>query len=298
MKASKYTKSISKEYLEKLVNDKLSVNEICKLLNIPNRRVYDLFKYYNIEYTLNKGTFLQKNDTFFDNIDSEIKSYLLGFLIADGCILQEPKKKKGIIYSYNSRISFCNAIDDLEIIKLYNTHICPYNNIKFVNNQKGVKFRKLQCHLRWSSKYMVDRLINIGIKPRKTYDINFIFDFSILKSNDLIIHFLRGFFDGDGWASLNKSKTINVGFVGTSLPFLNQIIDFYKKYDLNFVVNKNTSKNMDYYQILLRGGKPASEKFKDIMYSNANFFLQRKYNKFINDNTEVTSEISKGSEAP
>lgn len=48
------------------------------------------------------------NDTFFDVIDSELKAYALGFLVADGCIKHE-KRANG---NFSYRVAFNNSIDD------------------------------------------------------------------------------------------------------------------------------------------------------------------------------------------
>ena len=60
------------------------------------------------------------NEHYFDVIDSEDKAYILGFLIADGCIRLEERKN---VTSY--RIAFSNNIDDSEIIELIHFKICP-----------------------------------------------------------------------------------------------------------------------------------------------------------------------------
>jgi LAGLIDADG-like domain len=290
MKENTLTKKFSKQLIEKLIEKKLTPKEMALELNINKRRIYDLLKFYNIQL-IDKGRIIRKNDTFFDKIDNEIKAYLLGFLIADGCINIEEKKRNGVVYAYNKRISFCNSIDDLSTIELIKENICPNNKLVYTNNQQGVKFRKPQVKIRWTSPYMVNKLIEYGIHSNKTKDFSFKFDFSILKSEDLKIHFLRGFFDGDGCASISsKYKYVSVGFVTTSLPFIQQIIDFYKGYSLDFRIDTHKSKNMDYYQIWLRGGKQSIISFKKLMYNNANFFLQRKFNKFIYDDTELNKE--------
>lgn len=278
---------ISKEMLETFLREGIFYKEICEKFNICNSSLYLLFKKYNIN-RINKNQKTKKNDEFFDVIDSEIKAYLLGFLVADGSVIIEPKKRNGEIYSYNKRISILNSIDDIETINLFNQHICPNNTIEYVNNQSGAVKRKLQCKIRWTSPYMVDKLISYGINPRKTYEIDFKFNFDILVNDKLKIHFLRGFFDGDGCVSINN-KTLNgksyknnvIGFVSTSKIFLTQIIDFYKNYGLDFKLTCRHGKNMDYYNINLSGGKTAVSKFKEIMYKDAQFFLSRKFNKFI-----------------
>ena len=172
-------------------------------------------------------------------------------------------------------------------------HICPNNKLTYSNNQKGVFCRKPQVRLRWTSPYMVDKLMSYGINPNKTKEIDFKFDFTLLKSEELKIHFLRGFFDGDGCATISSEyKYVQVGFVTTSFPFIQQIVDFYKKYSLDFKIDKHKSKNMDYYQIWLKGGRNSIIAFKKLMYNNANFYLQRKFDKFIYDNTELNKEVN------
>ena len=37
---------------------------------------------------------LIKNENYFDNIDSEEKAYLLGFFLADGCVVDPSQGKK------------------------------------------------------------------------------------------------------------------------------------------------------------------------------------------------------------
>jgi intein/homing endonuclease len=134
---------------------------------------------------------------------------------------------------------------------------------------------------------MVDKLIEYGINPRKTYEIDFKFNFNILPSEDLKIHFLRGFFDGDGCVTnftdkrwKKKYSYTNIGFVATSKSFILQISEFYKNYGIHFKLKEQKSKNMKYYQIWIHENKSV-RRFKTIMYNNSNFFLYRKFNKFL-----------------
>jgi len=77
---------------------------------IPKQRVSDLFKYFGIQFIRRT---MPINDRFFDEIDTEEKAYILGFLIADGCIKEEKRKHK-----VSHRIAFNNSIDDKEAIEL------------------------------------------------------------------------------------------------------------------------------------------------------------------------------------
>jgi hypothetical protein len=272
---NKLLSKVSKEELETLIEEGLTMIEIANRFDLDPRRISELRIYYSLEFK-NKRHILKKNDTFFDSIDNEIKAYLLGYLIADGCICVEPKKRDGIIYAYNYRIAFCCSVDDETTVSLFRDYICPENTIKYVNNTQGAKNRKLQCHLKWSSRYMVEKLINYHILPNKTQDILFQFDFDIIKDKSLIPHFFRGFFDGDGWITTNQNC---IGFVSTSKPFCQQIIQYFEQFDIRFGLYTQQSKNMEYYQISC-SRKEYLYKFYQLLYTNANFFLQRKKDKF------------------
>ena len=100
-------------------------------INLPKRRKYMVV------------------DDFFDNIDSEIKAYLLGYFIADGCICIENKKHNGIIDGHSIRMLLNVSEDDSSVIKLFKQYIIPQGTISKTNCQNGVKFnRKPQVKLR------------------------------------------------------------------------------------------------------------------------------------------------------
>ena len=95
--------------------------------NIPNQRVSDLFKEYGVYF---EKRLFPINDEFFDEIDCEEKAYLLGYLVADGCICVTPRKSGNNTY----RISFNNSIDDKEAIDLMHKCICPDATIVLSKN--------------------------------------------------------------------------------------------------------------------------------------------------------------------
>ena len=295
MKFSKHIHKFNTNEIIELISKGLNNRQISEEVEIPQRILSEMLKHFNIE-NKNKRYIKNINHDYFNNIDNENKAYILGFLLADGCVLVEPKKKNGKIYSYSKRISFCNSISDYEIIEKIRNEISPQSNIKIFQNNKGTVNRKPQCVLRIGSSEIVDKLIDIDIKPRKTEDLNFKFDFSIIPEH-LIRHFIRGFFDGDGWVGRGKYK--QMGFVTTYLIFCEQLQNHFSNVFPEITSNITTckSKNMFTYSLTLNisGKKPLI--IFDYFYNNSNIFLMRKYKNFIQDNTVLTSEIAKGSEA-
>lgn len=113
------------------------------------------------------------NDNFFDIVDTEEKAYILGLIASDGHI------SSGNISIYQSNVNWQVLANVRDII----CQDLPIN---------GEGCSKLSI----SSKQWVDKVCNLlGITPgKKSHKIKF----PNLASEELIWHFLRGYFDGDG----------------------------------------------------------------------------------------------------
>ena len=104
-----HMKRIDQEKIEGIIKEyknNYSVKEIALQYNVSSTTV--------INYLTSAGLWVPRvkyknNDTYFDEIDSAEKAYILGFLIADGCIRLE-KRKNGNI---SKRICFSNSILDV-----------------------------------------------------------------------------------------------------------------------------------------------------------------------------------------
>lgn len=224
---------------------------------------------------LKKLRYSNRNHDYFNNIDNENKAYLLGFFIADG-------------YIDNDRVRIQNSIDDLEIIELFRDELNPDTNICYTNKQKGVKFRKPQCSMGITSKHMVEILKSkYDIVQNKTKNDNFKFDFSTIPEN-LIRHFIRGYFDGDGSVSFHKNKynTIffNFSFVFNSLNFANQIANIFEStFQIIPVIYKHTGKTSNWFSLRFNYNRNRTLKIKEIyeyFYKDSNIYLSRKNLKF------------------
>ena len=160
--------------------------------------------YYVKTYGLKVLTKFHKyrcNHLYFDDISTENKAYLLGFFLADGCLVEGKKKN-----SISKRICFNNSIDDIEVIELARNEISPESKIFIKYGNQGVNKRKAQSILRISSESLYETLNQkYGIVRNKTHDQNFTFNFELIP-NELIPHFIRGYFDGDGSVSFYLTK--------------------------------------------------------------------------------------------
>lgn len=197
------------------------------------------------------------NHDFFENIDCEEKAYWLGFLMADGCVQ--------VITSFKSRISLYISAKDLEHLKKWHKSINSIN--KIYTKLNGNNLMSMSQHY---SKKMAQDLINLGCTPRKTHTCQF-----PNIRQDLINHFVRGYFDGDGCAYWNLMKKhitpqLQLSICGT--------YDFLTK--LKEILNINTKLNFHTnIYVLSAAGNKQCKKIVDWMYKDATIYLQRKYDK-------------------
>lgn len=225
--------------------------------DVPYNRFTEVVKL--LEIPVKKGIRTAVNDNFFNQIDTELKAYLLGYLIADGCIEEKS----------NRILLGCNPAD-LYVIQLFKTYVCPINKITL---------RKTKVKLSFMSKHMVqilkDRYKIIG---RKTYNYDFDFPFETIPPH-LINHFIRGVIDGDGCFSFSKKegRILRLSIVGTQRYFLQSLIN---------ILNKDIKATNYFYQkgncftVGLNIKKSDEEKIYNYLYTNSFFFLERKRSKF------------------
>jgi hypothetical protein len=129
------------------------------------------------------------NEHFFDAIDTEEKAYFLGFLYADG--YNRPASSH-VVISLQER--------DKEILEKLRDLI--YNDKWELAYRITAGNRQNQYQLRFSSKYMSDKLVGWGCYPNKSLTLQF----PTFISEELTPHFIRGVFDGDGSISLYQEN--------------------------------------------------------------------------------------------
>lgn len=233
---------------------------------------------------------IKKNEDYFNQIDTELKAYLLGYFLADGCITNPSSGSKCV--------SMCLQESDKYVLEWFIKETAPEIKIsKYTKPSTG----HTQYSFKYTAKQMAINLENIwGIKPRKTADIEYKFPFEKIPSN-LIHHFIRGFFDGDGWITLRQKTPHGLtppqfGFISTSLNFILQLKEIIPAITIpRICINQGVS--LIHYQLIYSLGKGRVPIIKSWLYNNAHYFLKRKKDKFDLecDNVELTEEITKGS---
>lgn len=204
------------------------------------------------------------NHDYFDSINSEEKAYWIGFIYADGWI---SARKTNFISSYV--LGICLRQADIN-------HLYKLRKSLYPNNDKPIYQRRNEATLEVNSKYLYNSLVNHGLTPNKSLTLNF-----PNIQEDLLRHFIRGYFDGDGWISVaNKFRCLNIGFLGT-YQFLYTLQEiFVSKLGINKINIRKDKPNGNIY-LFSKTGKDALSICR-WLYSNINICLDRKmdlYNK-------------------
>lgn len=208
---------------------------------------------------------------YFENIDTEEKAYWLGFLTADGWISKNQEKNSGIT---GIELQY----SDINHLKKFNKSIS--GNYKITDRwrecnlrQNGKKHRS--CVIKIYSLIMYEDLVNLGFTNQKSYDCK------IPKiDKELIRHFMRGYFDGDGRFALTN-KSFCVGLLTASSDLSDDLKEVLKSINIHFCEGSYVSEfNTKMYTIDINR-KMDKIKFLDYIYKDCNIYLDRKYKKYL-----------------
>jgi hypothetical protein len=245
-----------------------SISKISRDTNIPDSTLS--------AYLIKNNIFTKKsnpyNKDFFKKIDTELKAYILGYIIADGCITIEKRKDRP---STINRVQFQSAITDLQILTLIRDSIAPKNKITLTKTKD--KKRQDTIKLRLANREIVNDLITLyDILPRKTYHNTFKMP---VINKKLQHHFIRGFFDGDG--SVGKK---HFSFVFNSKPFLYDVLNIFleKIPDLKYYIYDEYRNKTLYFSLHFSFNYNIKSKLFNFLYKDANYKLDKKFNIFYN----------------
>lgn len=281
-----------------------NISKLSKKYNLNRKTIVAALKKRNITIVANRATKYTLNEHIFNKIDTEEKAYWLGFLYADGWI-SSTNNIVGLSLSVKDMdhlIKFKSFLNWNGDIKIYETH---QFGTKDIHNKAGDILYVGEINI--GSKILHDDLNKCGCKPNKSLILTF--PTEDIVPNELLRHFIRGYFDGDGTLGLYKHSVSNpkleesLMFVGTK-TFLEGIENILGN---GFIMQKRNC-NEQTYRLSYSTSKANTA--AEIMYNDSNIYLDRKYNIYKqfaakklgkigeawDGNTEVSSEIAKGSE--
>lgn len=258
----RFSEKIEKEICE-LYNEGKSASQIGKELNIEKGNIYYVLKLFGIKSRDASSPFYKKNlvnDDFFEKIDSEEKAYFLGFLCADGYMLKR-----------DSAIKLELQLSDADIVKKLTSFL--------FKKERYLLIRKNSIRMVAYSQKMYQDLENLGLHQAKSLTLKF--PPRHLIPNNLMNHFIRGVFDGDGcmYHTL-KPNVRQKGYfqITGSRDFLEGVLDQIGPV-IGKVVKLYQPKNNNAWEF--RYVSPTHIKaVYEYLYESATIFLSRKKEKF------------------
>lgn len=202
---------------------------------------------------------------FFASIDTEAKAYFLGLMYADGHV-----KNKGNSVNIQLKMEDCPILSEMSRCIAFN---------KDITRTFKVKGQIYGMMLDISSETIKRDLIRWGCMPVKTFKIRL-----PNLPEDMMRHFLRGYFDGDGCfnihcgrhSSNNKRAIFKV--VSNTL-FCLDVAQYFEKNHQRYlgVYHPSPNKNVGVYQT---GNDEVIKFLYRFMYKDCSVFICRKREKF------------------
>ena len=256
-----------KHHVEKLTIEKMSNLASCSRESIRiNMRKNNIETLDEVRYS--GATKYNRNENYFDNIDNEEKAYWLGFIMADG----------GINYESCDTYRLVIQLSSVDRTHLQKFLVAIESDAPIEDGTTSLKITgKTYSYskIRINSSYMCKSLMSYGVVPNKSGKEKL----PEIPGN-LIKHFIRGVFDGDGsftyWYSTRQKKMLCGFNIVGSFELVTEIADILY---LEFGLDVSTRPDGD---VICRidVNNSTTENIMQWLYSDANVYLERKYQKF------------------
>lgn len=262
-----------RENIRELYQSGLTIRQIVEMFD--NKYTEGFIGFIIKDISRPNGKAATLNHSYFREIDNEHKAYWLGFIYADGSVKQDKGKGKNGGWNLTMELKvtdkyileqMCHDLESDKIPREYRVDSCR-NGWKPKHNAKVTFFSKELCQ----------DLIRWGAVPNKTH---------LLKElptipKDLMKHFIRGYFDGDGTIYINsESNKIRTAFYGTHdyiesiQSYLNEELGLSRKKVIDQKQAKVSFISFAYQESLI---------LCEWLYSDATIYLTRKHDIFINN---------------
>lgn len=252
----------NKEWLEKQFELYGTVTNIAKETGYPRTcisRSAQRYGLYEKMYTREKSNYIDEN--YFSMIDSPVKAYFLGLIMADGNMYKNANNK----FQFSLKLKQ----SDEDIVLKFSEEIgFPKDKIVYGESKRKDTICKY-VSLKSYNKVFCENLIKHGIIIKKSGKESIPKDIP----EQYIKDFIRGYIDGDGWVSINdKNKCI--GVCSESKEIIYDIVNYFSNI---ITITTQIRKNKTVYSFRV-SKKQDIAKICDHLYYKGCIALDRKYN--------------------
>lgn len=252
---SKRTMDIAKSVKYDFVENKMYCEDLAKKYNVDKGTIYRILDMYNLPRQ--HGYHTNCNIEYFEKIDTPNKAYLLGFITADGAVV-------------NNRLSIEIHKKDEKLLNFAKSEINPKATITKINYNN-----KNNVRVAFSAQKLCKDLAKYGVIQNKSKIIKAVPKELIPK--ELLPYYFRGLIDGDGCVHKNGGISIYSG----SRDFIESVQEILCE---EAKIKKLKIYKGSAYFVSWRG-KDDIKKLFNYLYSNldATFYYERKYLRIKNN---------------
>lgn len=253
--------NINKGNLIKDYKSGISIRQLAFKYNCSYSFARQLLKKSDVERRFSER--FEKNEEYFDEINSEDKAYFLGLIYADGCNRTD-----------RNEIKIGLQKRDAYVLEAFSDKV--FHKKKELQREKR-KTKSCQEIFKISiySKKMSRRLVELGVVKEKSLILRW--PKKKVIHDSLMRHFMRGLFDGDGSVYLSPDKKVAyISFSGTE----NMCTNFRNEILKNCLVYKSKIREHGNIKTVTFGSKYGTLDIYHYFYNGSSIFLKRKKEKF------------------
>lgn len=235
--------------------------EIADMFNCSDCTITQILNDNDVEIRGPRERFERKyslDERYFQNIDTPMKAYFLGWAMSDGCVIYDTD---------GSRYTLKIKADDVEVIEEFKKQLNYDGPIRTETNKRKYPAKRVSIY----SATFVEDLMSHGVIPNKSTTMTK----PIGVPTELEGHFLRGYFDGDGSVTIayKGAKTLKIEYCG-NISMMEWIAERIEKHT-GIPKNKVCARNSYFATLSYAGAKIPI--IRDFMYSSKDDFgLKRK----------------------
>lgn len=261
-KLNKMSRKLSPEQIKEICNLYLNSSHcthqmLAEKYHVCTGTIYTILKKCGVKKDFIRLKDFDLIENYFEIINTPMKSYLLGFLFADGNV-------------FGNQIALEIQTRDVEILHLLQKEL---NSVNKISHRKRPNTEVSTARV--NSIKMTQDLAKYGIVPNKTYVTKHLPNIPKEFERD----FLRGLLDGDGWITKRKDGSLIVGFVTYSpticQEFLDRCNELIEHKNISQVTNKGKGNSGFVAQFQQ---KNCVKDILTVLYKDSVCSLSRKYN--------------------
>lgn len=242
-----------------------TIRNIASSYNVDPRTVSSFLKQFgiNIKKPHPPKIYSVKEDIF-QNIDTEEKAWMLGFIYADG-----------YIDSSKTKLKFTLAEKDKDVLEKIKSILRSNSPIKRKEGRqiKGTDyFGSSTVTLMISNAQICQDLEKHGAFYKKSLKLQF----PLFLKDELIRHFIRGYFDGDGSITFGRHDFPKIS-IASNKEFLEGIHNILLKENITSSIYASNRSKVNSLEI---NAKSSVEKFLNYIYKDSSIFMERKYQRY------------------